>query len=260
MHRYCTAFVFSFLPFQALTTSSASGKKWWIEEREISYTLSASVMAAQSGINLPIPPSLSNILALGNPDVNDSKLDLPGSQAEVENLKTLYNSTQVHIRKEASRQRVLEQASSAGVLHLAAHAFVDELDPKHSYVLLANPTANSGRAGGQLEVGDFRSLRLSKTSLVALSACNSGIGRVARGDEFAGFKSAVMMAGAPRMLVSLWPVNDEATAQLMNEFYKSVAKDTSSQALREAQLSLIRRPEFSSPFMWAAFVLVGQPN
>jgi CHAT domain-containing protein len=244
-----------FLPFQAL--KSANG--WWIEQRPISYALSGSTLPEQTKGN-EMTPALQNVLALGNPDVNDNKLDLPGASLEVEGIKALYPTTQIFTRKEASKIKVMSDGANASILHIAAHAMVDEIDPIHSYVLLSNPAAISGRAGGELEARDLGNMKLSKTSLVTLSACNSGIGKIAKGDEFSGFKTAILLAGASRLLVSLWPVDDDATAALMGSFYKSAATMKPAAAMRKAQLELIATNDTNSPFKWAPFVLVGDPR
>jgi CHAT domain-containing protein len=244
-----------FLPFQALKNN----QKWWIEQHPISYAISGSALPEQGGAS-DMAAALQNVMALGNPDVNNTKLDLPGASLEVESIKALYPSAQTFTRKEASKVKVMSDGASASVLHIAAHALVDELDPIHSYVLLSNPVALSGSAGGELEAKDFQQLKLSKTSLVTLSACNSGIGKIAKGDDFSGFKSAILLAGASRLLVSLWPVDDDATAALMSGFYKSAATMKPAAAMRKAQLELIAKSDMSSPFKWAPFVLVGDPR
>ncbi len=244
-----------FLPFQALRST----KGWWIEQHPISYALSGSTLPAQTTGN-EMAPALQNVMALGNPDVNDKKLDLPGASLEVESIKAMYPSTQTFTRKDASKIKVMSDGASASILHIAAHAMVDDIDPMHSYVLLSNPAAVTGVAGGELEAQDLQNMKLSKMSLVTLSACNSGIGKIAKGDEFSGFKNAILLAGASRLLVSLWPVDDDATAALMGSFYKSAATMKPAAAMRKAQLELIAKADTNSPFKWAPFVLVGDPR
>lgn len=244
-----------FLPFQALKST----KGWWIEQHPISYALSGSTLPEQTMGNEMVP-ALQNVMALGNPDVNDKKLDLPGASIEVQGIKALYPTTQIFTRKEASKVKVMSDGAKASILHIAAHAMVDEIDPLHSYVLLSNPSSVSGREGGELEALDLQNMKLSKTSLVTLSACNSGIGKIAKGDEFSGFKNAILLAGASRLLVSLWPVDDNATAALMTIFYKAAATMKPSTAMRRAQLELIANNDTNSPFKWAPFVLVGDPR
>lgn len=234
-----------FLPFQALRGPAG----WWIEERPLSYVLSANALS--SG-NPRLLSGLDQMIAFGNPDVGSRALDLPGSEDEVKALAILYPSTRVFTRKDASKSKVMEVAATAGVLHIAAHAFVDEIDPMHSYIKLADPLRK-----GELRAQEMQSMVLRQAQLVTLSACSSGMGRVAQGDEFWGFKRAVLATGTPRLIVSLWPVDDFATSTLMQAFYKAAAGMPSGQALRQAQLELIRNPATSQPHRWAPFVLVG---
>lgn len=234
-----------FLPFQALRSPTG----WWIEERSLSHVLSANGLVTHKE---RLGNGLERMIAFGNPDLGNKSLDLPGSEKEVMALANLYPSTRVFTRKDASKSKVIEMAAAAGVLHIAAHALVDDIDPMHSYIMLADPLRQ-----GELQARELQSLDLSKTQLVTLSACSSGLGRVAQGDEFWGFKRAVLAAGTPRLLLSLWPVDDIATATLMQTFYRDAAKVPPGQALRNAQLELIRNQATSQPNHWAPFILVG---
>jgi CHAT domain-containing protein len=244
-----------FLPFQAMK----SEKGWWIQQHPISYALSGSTLPEQT-VGNELAPALQNMMAVGNPDVNDKALDLPGASLEVEGIKALYPTTKTFTRKDASKTKVMSDGGNASVLHIAAHALMDEIDPMHSYILLSNTNSLTGAKGGELEAQDLQKMKLAKTSLVTLSACNSGIGKIAKGDEFSGFKNAVLLAGASRLLVTLWPVDDDATAALMGGFYKSAATLKPAAAMRKAQLDLIASADNNSPFKWAPFVLVGDPR
>lgn len=92
---------------------------------------------------------------------------------------------------------------------------------------------------------------------MTLSACDTGIGRVSRGDEIWGFTRAFLSAGSPALVVSLWPVEDEATARTMEQFYGGLRSGPARSALRAAQLTLLRDSRTAHPFFWAPFVLVG---
>ena len=92
-----------------------------------------------------------------------------------------------------------------------------------------------------------------------LSACQTGLGKLIRGEGMVGLTRAFMYAGTPTVLVSLWSVSDVSTATLMGEFYRNLVKEKLSKtdALRKAQLSLLGNEKFAHPFYWAPFVLVG---
>jgi CHAT domain-containing protein len=139
------------------------------------------------------------------------------------------------------------------VLHVGAHAEVDEIDPLYSVIHLAR----SEKVTGELEAHEIYRVNLQQNAIVALSACETGLGRVSRGDEPWGFTRPILSAGAPAMLVSLWPVEDAATARLMARFYKDLSAGPARDALRAAEREVLSDPRTSHPFFWAPFVLVG---
>jgi len=94
--------------------------------------------------------------------------------------------------------------------------------------------------------------------MVTLSACETGLGRVTRGDEVWGFSRAFLGAGARSLVVSLWPVSDLSTELLMKRFYAGIREGIgASRALQEAQLAVMRDKRFQAPFYWAPFNLIG---
>ncbi|HEY0783002.1 MAG TPA: CHAT domain-containing protein, partial [Thermoanaerobaculia bacterium] len=95
-----------------------------------------------------------------------------------------------------------------------------------------------------------------------LSGCRTALGREARGEGLVGLPQAFFIAGATRVLASLWTVGDDSTARLMTAFYRGLYADRlpAAAALRRAQLALRAEPRFSSPHSWAGFVLLGEPD
>ena len=110
-----------------------------------------------------------------------------------------------------------------------------------------------------LYLGEIYSLRLN-ADLVVLSACDTGRGRMARGEGIIGLTRGFLYAGASSLLVSLWPVSDAAAADLVVDFYAELLGGrTKAQALREAKLrTMSRNPEYAKPYYWSSLVLVGQ--
>ena len=93
---------------------------------------------------------------------------------------------------------------------------------------------------------------------MTLSAGESGLGKIANGDEIQGFTRAFLSAGASALFVSLWPVADESTEQLMTRLYTDLASGKEAAlALQAAQVSVLKQPRFAHPFFWAPFDLVG---
>jgi len=96
--------------------------------------------------------------------------------------------------------------------------------------------------------------------LVVLSACETGLGKEIKGEGLVGLTRGFMYAGARRVVVSLWNVNDQATAELMARFYRGMLREnkTPAAALRAAQTEMARQKQWQSPYYWAAFVLQGE--
>ena len=112
---------------------------------------------------------------------------------------------------------------------------------------------------GFLRVNDIYNLKLP-AELVVLSACQTGLGQEVRGEGLMGLTRAFLYAGAARVVVSLWSVNDRATADLMAGLYRRMLRDghRPSAALREAQLEMRKQKRWQSPYYWAAFVQMGE--
>jgi len=121
----------------------------------------------------------------------------------------------------------------------------------YSY-LLSNPTSEDD---GLLTVNEVFGLDLN-ASLITLSACQTGLGDVSRGDEVVGLSRAFLYAGTPAVIVSLWSVADQPTAILMTEFYKLLRDHSARDALRLAQLEVMK--QYPAPFHWAPFQLIGR--
>lgn len=232
------------LPFQALL----DGKQWLIERNSVSTVLSASLLKASAPAAAP-----EVFAALGNPDLGNVEWDLPGAEREVNDVRALYARATVFTRKEATKARLAMIAPGAEVVHVAAHAVVDDIDPMYSTIKLAS----SGQAGQHMEARELAGLGLGSARLITLSACNSGVGKVAHGDEFMGFKRAVLAAGAQSALLSLWAVEDESTRILMTEFHRAWKTQSKSRAMQAAQLKVLADPRYRDPYFWAAFTLIG---
>lgn len=143
-------------------------------------------------------------------------------------------------------------------LHFATHGYLDTERPELSALVLSQLDADGHAVDGFLRVNDISNSGLD-ADLVVLSACQTGLGKEVRGEGLMGLTRAFMYAGVPRVIVSLWSVNDRATAGLMAGLYRSILRDGKrpSEALRDAQLELRKHKEWQSPYYWAAFVQQG---
>jgi CHAT domain-containing protein/Tfp pilus assembly protein PilF len=145
------------------------------------------------------------------------------------------------------------------MVHFATHGLLDSEHPELSGVVLSLVDEKGLPVDGFLRLDDIFNLNLP-ADLVVLSACQTGLGKEIRGEGLVGLTRGFMYAGAPRVVVSLWSVNDQATAELMVRFYKGMLVDKlrPAAALKAAQVSMWKDPRWSAPYYWAPFVLQGE--
>ena len=160
-----------------------------------------------------------------------------------------------------------DTVSSYKYIHIATHGFVNEQKPELSAILLAQDTSkvslNSNQEDNILYSGEIYNLKLN-ADLVVLSACETGLGKIKEGEGVIGLSRALMYAGANNLVVSLWKVPDESTAELMVDFYRNVLRQKQSKkaaysaSLRKAKLQMIESGKYSHPFYWSPFVVLGR--
>lgn len=235
-----------YLPFQALH----DGERYLIARAGLAVWPSASV-GAQLWTRVQQPPRA--LLAFGNPATNEN-VPLPGAEREVKGLAELFPKKQVFLQQQATKSAFKSRAHQASVLHVAAHAEVDEVDPLFSRILFAA----EGSDRGLLEARDIYQLDLKGVVMVTLSACESGLGKIARGEEIVGFTRSFLSAGASSIIASLWPVADDSTEALMTRLYRELVegRDLMS-AMQAAQIDVQKSRRFAHPFFWAPFNVIG---
>ncbi|SKD01081.1 CHAT domain-containing protein [Burkholderia sp. YR290] len=238
-----------YLPFQALHGPDG----FLIQRHAIALEPSASVAVQLATRERQVA---SNLVAFGNPTIAPAYA-LPGAEAEVRGIAPLFARQEVFLQSSATRVSFRENAPSGRVLHVATHAEADTIDPLHSRILLA-PATQPADGPDSLLAKDIYNLKLNNVSLVTLSACETGLGRIARGDEILGFTRAFFYAGATSLIVSMWPVADESSALTMRTFYSQLADGHEAiDAMRTAQLAVMQNSQFAHPFFWAPFDLMG---
>jgi CHAT domain-containing protein len=229
----------------------------------------------------------------------------PGTRAEVTAIARLFPRAQTLLGPEASEQRLAELAAAGRLracpfLHLATHAVIDSDQPMQSALILAPARPGEGASDGRLTAGQImRGWRLD-ADLVTLSACQTALGQEGGGEGYIGFSQTLFLAGARSVVLSLWEVDDTATALLMTRFYENLlgrrpglrgplpkvaALQEAKRWLRgltfeEADELRKRLPglargkvragngagataaahPFEDPYYWAAFVLIGEPG
>ena len=144
-------------------------------------------------------------------------------------------------------------------VHFATHGYIDSDRPDLSAIVLSLVDEAGKPEDGFLRAHDIYNLNLP-AEVVVLSACETGLGKQIKGEGLVGLTQGFMYAGARRVVVSLWNVNDKATAELMARFYRGILREkkTPAAALRNAQMEMSRQKQWQSPYYWAAFVLQGE--
>jgi CHAT domain-containing protein len=220
--------------------------------------LSISIAPSLFDLEQIIPfwsPARRRALVVGNPAFPDDPdwifPDLPGAEREAQAVARHFDSTLL-IGPDASKQRVLPAAREAELLYVATHGIADPDDPlAGSFLALAADDPLDGRWTAQ----EIQSSALI-AQLAVLSACQSGLGR-AHPAGMIGLARAFQLAGVPRVIMSLWNVNDAATSALMTAFAAQLAERTPAEALRRAMLKAKRDGQPAAH--WASFVTFGMP-
>ena len=153
----------------------------------------------------------------------------------------------------------LPDLSQYRFIHLATHGLLNTVHPELSGVVLSLFDENGADTDGFLRLNDIFNLNLP-AELVVLSACETGLGKDVKGEGLVGLTRGFMYAGAKRVAVSLWSVNDTATASLMTKFYQQMLEKGLNPvaALRAAQLEMWKSEQWKAPYYWAAFVVQGE--
>lgn len=242
-----------YVPFAALY--DPEHKKYLVEDYPISYIPSASTLRFLRAKDSSVE---RRALVLGDPTAT-AQTRLDGAKIEAEAVAAKFG-TRAHLGG-AATERLLHDLGDGkfDLLHIAAHATYDPINPLFSAIHLAE----GGQQDGELSVDEIQSkIDLEDVNLVVLSACRSGIGNRSGGDEITGLTRAILYAGSPRVLSTLWNISDEATPPLIEKFYdRLLAGASPADALRVAQTELLRgNTKYADPRYWAAFVLTGDPT
>ena len=188
---------------------------------------------------------------------------LEHSQKEAEAIAKLVPKEELFLaqRYAASRETAQKaELSQYRYIHFAAHGVFDDKYPEFSGIALSEVNEEGERIGGLLLLPDIFNLNLSSAELVVLSACHTIAGKERRGEGIVGLTRGFMYAGAGRVVVSLWEVDDEATAKLMEIFYQNMLQEgfAPTAALRAAQLEISEKRKWQNPYYWAGFLLQGE--
>ena len=274
------------LPFAALGRASAEQAGHLIEDVSLSAIASITALRTLD----PVGPGVNPVYAFGDPLSDGPQVSralrggslsaLPYSRTEVEQIAALFGDRAVvRLGNEATEANAKSVPASTDVLHIAAHGVVDHEFPLESFLLLSTVSEESDN-NGLLKAWEIMESMRVDAKLVALSACDSGLGLAREGEGMLGLTRAFHYAGADSVLATLWPVADRSTAAFMATFYRHwTAGHSRAEALRQAQLEFLRgdsestwqrvrsrirgwfgRPSEASqraPLHWAGFQIFG---
>jgi CHAT domain-containing protein len=266
------------IPFAALPDPSAPGRPLMLAH-EVSYVPSASILASIRRDLARRHPAPRTILVIADPvfGPDDERLAagaaIPAGAAafprlrytgrEAQAVSRLVPPDQRHIAEGlAATRRLVQGAELANyrIVHFATHALLNNAHPALSGILLSRVGPDGREQEGMLRAHEIADRRLA-ADLVVLSSCSTGVGQKLWGEGLLSLTRAFLRAGAARVMVSSWDVDDAATAELMSRFYEQLLRPGSPgpvAALRAAQAALWRDPSRRAPFYWAAFGIQGE--
>lgn len=264
------------LPFAALV--SPESKRYLIEDFTLVVNPSASVFARAIDISLHKQRSEPEMfLGLGNPRFDQQRFPklqaLPASEQELERIESLYPHRLILNRRQATESALVKQIGEYEIVHLATHALSDKESSMLSTIVLAEERHFATGADAQwknpdgivldgaLQAQEIYNLKPKRTRLVVLSSCRSGLGDERRNEALGGLAQAFLVAGVPAVVASMWDIDDDSAAGLMEKFHVAhrVNKLPFGQALRQAQLSFLQTSSGKKrhPFFWATFIVTG---
>lgn len=253
-----------------------------INQYDVVLISSAKDLVANSGTKNNTPSKKATLI--GFPIYSSAKIpELPATKTEVDGINKLLKSSGYQVAEYTQREATesnLKLASKLSILHIATHGYFLQDVEKASWpigvsadnakdnVLLRSGLMLTGASeaaqenagldstsNGIITSYEAMNLDLKGTSLVVLSACETGLGEIKAGEGVYGLQRAFLVAGAEAIIMSLWKVNDEATQQLMNNFYTNWIKTGDKQkAFKQAQLQLMTK--YKEPYYWGAFVMM----
>lgn len=235
----------SYLPFGVLR-SGGDADSYLMEEHTIFYVSDLGLFLSEEESKDEL-----RLVAFGNADGS-----LPNAEKEVRDIASLYPESKIYLRDDATEERAKNVPSGYNALHFATHGNLDYRRFENSWLTLA--ATPSGDEDGRLTLEEVWGItNLSDCELVTLSACNTAVSdEVVEGWPI-NPANAFLQVGVPRVVATLWQVDDEATAILMREFYRNLSDHGAAESLRLAQAALASDAKYASPYYWGAFVLLG---
>ncbi len=242
----------NYIPFDALITNVKT-QEFLINNYSISYENSATLWKEHKAKKTQ---TKNKILAFA-PKFNETYFaNLQYNLEEVNRIKNYFKGSFL-LKEQATLENFEKNAGKYNLIHLATHAIVNDNNPDYSYLVFSNSTKNNNL----LYVKDLYNYHLN-ADLVTLSACETGIGKLQKGEGMLSLSRAFNYAGATSLVTTLWKIDDESTSTIIADFYKYLKKGlTKSDALREAKLNYLKNNEndklLRHPYYWSGITISG---
>lgn len=255
----------SIIPFESLFSAKLRDENsfdsfpYLLKKYSIRYELCAAMILQEN--QKTHEPSPAILLCAPVTFEKDHLVELPASESEVNEISQLFSSRNLKnvmlTRQQADEQTIKgTRLKDFTYLHFATHGIVDETNPELSRIFLHSSSTGED---GSLYSGEIFNLQLN-AKLVTLSACQTGLGKIFKGEGVIGLSRALVYAGSEKIMVSFWNVPDQSTADLMKGFYHellSTSTENLAASLQQAKLNLMSNNKYASPYFWAPFVLIG---
>jgi CHAT domain-containing protein/tetratricopeptide (TPR) repeat protein len=292
--------VLQYIPFAALTNPKSVVAEPLVVRHELITLPSASTLAIQRRNLANRKPAPKTLAVLADPvfTTNDSRLAKTTIPVRPESVQAMAGTRRIEHNTEAMGQLIIrrlpftrqeadqilavmpaasnlkavdfranrslvmsDQLSKFRYVHFATHGYLDSARPDLSAIVLSLVDQQGNPQDGFLRSHDIFNLKLP-AELVVLSACETGLGKDVKREGLVGLTRGFMYAGARRVVVSLWNVNDKATSSLMQRVYAGILKanKTPAASLRAAQIEMFRQKQWQAPYYWAGFVMQGEWN
>ncbi|GAA5522683.1 CHAT domain-containing protein [Aliifodinibius salicampi] len=278
----------AYMPFEAILQNN----RYLVEDYHIKYVPSLTTLTL---LDQSRPEKQNDLLAVAGSQFNENTSEvslnstgrltsLPSTNMEVDSIASHFQQKAILkddlVTEQNLKNRLRE--NSYQYVHLATHGIIDESQPGRSGLALSSgdEITPSSIEDGMLRSSEIFGLNIN-SDMVVLSACNTGLGKVVKGEGMLGMQRSFFFAGASTVVVSLWNVYDRSTASLMNEFYKALLNEEMQEswmdtalrwigwdeslpfglkapAMRQAKLQMINHPLFNHPVYWAPFIVVGR--
>jgi tetratricopeptide (TPR) repeat protein len=255
----------SIVPFETLITKkpkkegSFKDLQYLVSDYSVRYELSSGLILQKNASTRSEP----SILLCAPVDFTKEQglPSLPGSESEVKEIANLFATRKltnsVFLGQQADERNIKQnRLKDFAFIHFATHGLVDQDHPELSRIYLHGGADNED---GNLYAGEIYNLQFN-ANLVTLSACQTGLGKISKGEGVIGLSRALVYAGARNSLVSFWKVADESTALFMQDFYKMLLENETSNltaTLTQAKRNLMKQEKYASPYYWAPFILIG---